>query len=251
MAASNKENDDSEQFQKVFSEGPLEELVTRCDVITAASLVGSSKLFFDSANDSATLSFSLPFGLPCVLHSHPTKVARDCKLTPLDRFSSDAVMPDGTGKQWVGANGDWVAMVDTGFPACKWKLVNVYTRREIPLPVPFETTHIPNIYHHNLRAIIFHKIYICQVPTAAGGYKNFSLVAVFDIRVALLCGEDSGWTVLTEPKSHIFYNYSDAILHNGLVFATTHTGTVHAWKPQQAGNFPPDVVYDELHYSWL
>ncbi|KAK1685942.1 hypothetical protein QYE76_046790 [Lolium multiflorum] len=94
MAASNKENDDSELFQKVFSEGPLEELVTRCDVITAASLVGSSKLFFDSANDSATLSFSLPFGLPCVLHSHPTKVARDCKLTPLDRFSSDAVMPD-------------------------------------------------------------------------------------------------------------------------------------------------------------
>ena len=98
MAASNKENDDSELFQKVFSEGPLEELVTRCDVITAASLVGSSKLFFDSANDSATLSFSLPFGLPCVLHSHPTKVARDCKLTLLDRFSSDAVMPDGTGK---------------------------------------------------------------------------------------------------------------------------------------------------------
>jgi hypothetical protein len=34
MAASNKENDDSELFQKVFSEGPLEELVTRCDVIT-------------------------------------------------------------------------------------------------------------------------------------------------------------------------------------------------------------------------
>jgi hypothetical protein len=25
------------------------------------------------------------------------------------------------------------------------------------------------------------------------------------------------------------------------VFATTHTGTVHAWNPQQAGNFPPDV----------
>lgn len=251
MAGSNKENDDSELFQKVFSEGPLEELVTRCDVITVASLVGSSKLFFDSANDSATLSVSLPFGLPCVLHSHPMKVARDCKLTPLDRFYSDVVMPDGTGKQWVGANGYWVAMVDIGFPACKWKLVNVYTHHEIPLPVPFETTHIPNIYHHNLRAIIFHKIYICQVPTAAGGYKDFSLVAVFDIRVALLCGADSVWTVLTEPKSHIFYNYSDAILHNGLVFSTTHTGTVHAWKPQHAGNFPLDVVYDELHYSWL
>ena len=130
----------------------------------------------------------------------------------------------------------------------------MYSHRRIPLPVILEFEATDNDIEFigaDGQHVHLLKIAICQVPTAAGGYKDFSLVAVFDIRVALLYGADSEWIVLTEPKSHIFYNYSDAILHNGLVFATTHTGTVHAWKPQQAGNFPPDVVYDELHYSWL
>ena len=59
--------------------------------------------------------------LPCFLHSHPTNVARDCKLTPLDRFSSDAVMPDGTLDDsyqrgttdgWRDAEGNWKGWSD-------------------------------------------------------------------------------------------------------------------------------------------
>ena len=98
MSGSNKGSEDSQLFQEVFTEGSLEELMTRCDVITAASLVGSSKLHIDSAKHSATLHASQPFGLPCVLHSHPTtrpwecneyfeRKGTACKLMPLDRFA--------------------------------------------------------------------------------------------------------------------------------------------------------------------
>ena len=45
MAGSSKDSDvDSQLFPKVFTEGPLQELASRCDVITSVSLVGSSKL---------------------------------------------------------------------------------------------------------------------------------------------------------------------------------------------------------------
>ena len=58
---------------------------------------------------------------------------------PLDRFSFDAMFPNCMGKQWVGANGDWIAT--TGFRG-KLELCNVYTHRKIViLQVPgFEPT---------------------------------------------------------------------------------------------------------------
>ena len=97
---------------------------------------------------------------------------------------------------WVGANGDWIARV--GF---KWELVNVYTRREIPLPVvPLQATKYPNIFLlDNGFSAVLQKIVICQVPTAAWGYKDFSLVTVFDLRIAVLRGDDDGWKVLMLP----------------------------------------------------
>ena len=249
MAGSSKDaGDDSQLFLNVFTEGPLEELTTRCDVITAASLVGSSKLFLDSAKDSDTLSASLPFGLPCVLHSHPTKrprdhldylidgSPRDCQLTPLDRFSSDAVIPDGIYDQRVGANGDWIATA--GFK-CSLELVNVYTRRTISLPaVNFQATNQPDIFiFPNGDSAVLKKIAICQVPTAAEKYEDFCLVAVFDTRIAVLHGHDSEWTVLLPHHSVRYWLYSDAIMHKGLVFATSLFGEVHALDPLHPGNY--------------
>jgi hypothetical protein len=79
MAGSSKESgNDSRMFQDVFTDGPLEELTTRCDAITAVSLLGSSKLHLYSAKHSATLHASLPFGLPCVLHFLATKISWHC-----------------------------------------------------------------------------------------------------------------------------------------------------------------------------
>ena len=100
MARSRNDGDVAELFNNVFTEGPLEELINHCDVITSASLIGSSNLFLQSAKLSATLHKSRPFGLPCILHSHLTRkpweyneawpVGSECSLMPLDRLSSDA-----------------------------------------------------------------------------------------------------------------------------------------------------------------
>ena len=216
---------------------------------TAASLIGLSKLFLDSAKDSHTLSASLPFGLPCVLHSHPIKrprdhldylidgSPRDCQLTPLDRFSSDVVIPDGIYDQRVGANGDWIATA--GFK-CSLELVNVYTRRTISLPaVNFQATNQTYIFiFPNGDSAVLKKIAICQVPTAAENYEDFCLVAVFDTRIAILHGHDSEWTVLLPHHSVRYWLYSDAIMHKGLVFATSLFGEVHAWDPlHHPGNY--------------
>ncbi|KAK1630615.1 hypothetical protein QYE76_004930 [Lolium multiflorum] len=209
----------------VFPDGPLEEIASRCDVITAASLVGSCKFYHDSATQSVALPASQPFGMPCVLHTHQTEVppahnpfsrvhkfkqkgaqkdkqhdAKDrkgtlCQLTPLDRISSDAVIPDGGTGMWAGANGDWIALL--GFP-WNWELVNVYTGRRIPLPPISEFKSTPDklVFESNDQHLQLLKIAICRVPTAASNYTSFSVLAIFNAAIAVLHCASSRWTVL-------------------------------------------------------
>ncbi|KAK1645853.1 hypothetical protein QYE76_063658 [Lolium multiflorum] len=230
-------------FHKVFTEGPLEVLISQCDAITAASLVGSSKSILQSAKYSATLPASQPFGLPCVLCCDPADkpwvfkedlpVHSKCKLLPLDRFSYDGLMPHGKDEERAGANGDWIAMVG---PEGKWNLLNVYTHRKIKLPSlrkKLETTRNPLIFEYQRSAIQLQKIAICQVPTAARGYKDFSLVAIFDFAIAYLHGEYPRTWIFLENQFQYGAIYCDAIIHNGLVFAVTELGNVYAWDPNQ------------------
>ncbi|KAK1594480.1 hypothetical protein QYE76_037810 [Lolium multiflorum] len=230
--------------KKVFTEGPLEVLISQCDAITAASLVGSSKSILQSAKYSATLPASQPFGLPCVLCCDPADkpwavfkedlpVHSKCKLLPLDRFSYDGLMPHGKDEERAGANGDWIAMVG---PEGKWNLLNVYTHRKIKLPSlrnKLETTHNPLIFEYQRSAIQLQKIAICQVPTAARGYQDFSLVAIFDFAIAYLHGEYPREWIFLENQFQYGAIYCDAIIHNGLVFAVTELGNVYAWDPNQ------------------
>ncbi|KAK1695785.1 hypothetical protein QYE76_012482 [Lolium multiflorum] len=241
----------------VFPDGPLEEIASRCDVITAASLVGSCKFYHDSATQSVALPASQPFGMPCVLHTHQTEVppahnpfyrvhkfkqegaqkdkqhdAKDrkgtlCQLTPLDRISSDAVIPDGGTGMWAGANGDWIALL--GFP-WNWELVNVYTGRRIPLPPISEFKSTPDklVFESNDQHLQLLKIAICRVPTAASNYTSFSVLAIFNAAIAVLHCASSRWTVL--DNQFLAYGYSDAIIHKGIVFAVTQTGEVYAWN---------------------
>ncbi|KAK1629636.1 hypothetical protein QYE76_003951 [Lolium multiflorum] len=231
-------------FHKVFTEGPLEVLISQCDAITAASLVGSSKSILQSAKYSATLPASQPFGLPCVLCCDPADkpwavfkedlpVHSKCKLLPLDRFSYDGLMPHGKDEERAGANGDWIAMVG---PEGKWNLLNVYTHRKIKLPSlrkKLETTRNPLIFEYQRSAIQLQKIAICQVPTAARGYQDFSLVAIFDFAIAYLHGEYPRTWIFLENQFQYGAIYCDAIIHNGLVFAVTELGNVYAWDPNQ------------------
>ncbi|KAK1698377.1 hypothetical protein QYE76_015074 [Lolium multiflorum] len=234
--------------------GPI---ASRCDVITAASLVGSCKFYHDSATQSVALPASQPFGMPCVLHTHQTEVppahnpfsrvhkfkqqgaqkdkqhdAKDrkgtlCQLTPLDRISSDAVIPDGGTGMWAGANGDWIALL--GFP-WNWELVNVYTGRRIPLPPISEFKSTPDklVFESNDQHLQLLKIAICRVPTAASNYTSFSVLAIFNAAIAVLHCASSRWTVL--DNQFLAYGYSDAIIHKGIVFAVTQTGEVYAWN---------------------
>jgi hypothetical protein len=109
-----------------------EEISNQCDVITAMSLIASCTRYLESITHSVALAASQLFCLPCVLYSYPTeplqvynvfcrdkgkqKVALEgngtlCQLTPLDRFSSNALLPDILGKLWAWANDDWITTV--------------------------------------------------------------------------------------------------------------------------------------------
>ena len=149
-------------------------------------------------------------------------------------------MPNYKNKQWAGANGDWIATVGE----CKWELVNVYTLRKIPLPAePFEATKCLDRFLYDDYCTILLKIAIYKVLTDAGRCQDFSLVGLFDDAVAILYGGDNEWTVFP-AESLAYYGYSNAIIHKGLVFATTEIGTVYAWDPLHPGNY--SSIYNVL-----
>ena len=82
------------------------------------------------------------------------------------------------------------------------------------------------------------KIVICKVPTADKGYEDFSLIAIFDHAIAILNGIDLyGWTILRNQFLGYYSTYSDAIMHQDLLFAVTASGTLYAWEPRSFGKF--------------
>jgi hypothetical protein len=89
---------------------------------------------------------------------------------------------------------------------------------------------------HNGSPIILRKIAICRVPTAADEYSDFSVIAIFDYAIACFDGGDLQWTVLLN-QFQLFFEYSDAIFHRGLVFAVTERGSVYVWDPLDFGKF--------------
>jgi hypothetical protein len=155
-------------------------------------------------------------------------------LTLLDRFSSDAVIPNDISEQRAGSNGDWIIMVGLEW---KWELVNMYTRHMIPLPsvMQFEATKSSLAFAKDDHPLTLHKIVICHVPAATGEYTDFSLIAVFHYKIAILEGNSpNGWIVL-ENQFQRFSKYCDAIIHNNLSFAVAMNGSVYAWDPRHFG----------------
>jgi hypothetical protein len=109
-----------------------------------------------------------------------------CKLSPLDRF--DTVIPHGRFEECAGTNGDWIATASLGG---KWELATCtlfarYLSQRCRLKPP--TIQIFLAYSGFAAKLM--KIAICQVPTAAGRYKYFSLLAVFNNRIVVLHGGD-------------------------------------------------------------
>ena len=94
-------------------------------------------------------------------------------------------MPNDFSEQRAGSNGDWIATVGLGG---NWNLVNVYSHRKFPLPpLPgVEATDSPLRFTDRGGYLELLKISICQVPTAARLYNDYSLVAIFNFKIAVL-----------------------------------------------------------------
>ncbi|KAK1598110.1 hypothetical protein QYE76_018737 [Lolium multiflorum] len=139
-------------------------------------------------------------------------------------------------------NGDWIAGVDSGG---NWFLANIYTHQEISLPSS-ETCNIfreewigfpdlpPERYMTYGRAMFLLKIVICEVPTKAGHYSDYKLIALFNSGLAYLANGSQEWRLFSLASWGV--DYSDAIEHNGFIVAVDGwTGTTYCWDQSQAG----------------
>ena len=169
----------------------VEELIDWCDVITSASMAGSFKNILNSTNNIITRNPRVQeqFDIPYLLRHDPDDWRRHdgglalCQLMPLDNDTYDVKMPSLEGKDWAGANGDWVVYIGSN---CEWELVNVYTRDRVPLPkisaycAEVEHTSIVRMFKYDRGDYLLQKIAICRVPNRSWNYKNYEVVAIFD-----------------------------------------------------------------------
>jgi hypothetical protein len=187
-----------------LTDDAVEEIIDRCDVITVASMAGSSKNILDSTNRIVTNNPRVQewFDLPYVLRHDPSlgddRELALCKLMPLDNDPCDVKMPSLMGKAWAGTNGDWVAYIGCN---CQSELVNVYTRKWIVLPKisdchEIEHTGLLHTFKYDHGHCRLRKIAICQVPTCSWDYTYYYVVAMFDKIIAVQTGFLPGWTLL-------------------------------------------------------
>ena len=111
----------------------------------------------------------------------------------------------------------------------------MFTRRPIPLPAIFDFEATPEVLKFIAagQPTNLLKIAICRVPTTAGNYKDFSVLAIFDTVIAFLDGSHGMWMVLENQFS--MFSYRDAIIHKGVVYVVTQIGNVYAWDPRAWG----------------
>jgi hypothetical protein len=80
--------------------------------------------------------------------------------------------------------------------------------------------------------LVLQKVVIFQVPTPSGSYADFKLVALFNRRLAYLCGGAGLWWALL-PSQHCIDGeprFCDAIEHNGIIYAIDNAdGTMYCW----------------------
>jgi hypothetical protein len=136
---------------------------------------------------------------------------------------------------WVGMNTSWMVLVD-GHGS--WMLVEVYTRRLIPLP----SINTALLWHrgpeysesysgqHDTKFDLL-KVVICQVPTRSANYKDFRLIAFFNRGLAYLTGHCGKWINLHVHRRIIHPPWlSDAIEHKGFIYAVdSFYGWTYCW----------------------
>jgi hypothetical protein len=132
-------------------------------------------------------------------------------VVPLDHPRCTVVLPFVHERFWVGMNGDWLATHDRHGV---WCLMNVYTERQIDLPLVAtcniwrnwnETAGPPEMYYKNWGPCLdLLKIVICEVPTEKGYYADYKLITLIDKEIAYLEGGSKRWKYLGDPD-HFSY----------------------------------------------
>ena len=164
-------------------------------------------------------------------------------LMSLDAPSASASVPwDDVGpgqKHWVGANGEWVAVVQF---FSRWYLLNVYTNVQIEVPsvqnVGINYHNSPFLYHHDMARIRLNKIQIASPPQFVGNKWKYDLIAVFDKCIAIMRGgTDVDWRILRN-EFLAPARYVDAIMDFTRIYAVTEPkGDVLVWEPTIWGEF--------------
>ena len=133
---------------------------------------------------------------------------------------------------------------------------NVYTGITVDVP-PFTSIGLRHVdsnweysgrtFNYALISPTLKKIAIAHPPTRYCGFEDYSLIAVFDNRIAITgrCGVTHSltWYMLATP--HLTPSrYEDAGYHGGQYFAVTDNGTCYMWDPQAGGKaFTYPMVY--------
>ncbi|KQK14997.2 hypothetical protein BRADI_1g20045v3 [Brachypodium distachyon] len=213
------------------------------DIISTEYLAAYSKLMFRAIATNR----QLPFELPCLLmpdlatwKDYDNQDEWVVNVVPLDMPPFRANMPFLHDKFWVGGKGDWLATINK---AGHCSLVNIYTRRVIDLP-SMETAKIHRrgpsdmceMFQMGWTQLKLQKIVVCQVPTEAGAYSDYKLIALFDHTVAYLRGNEHGWRSLRNSFVGVPRN-SDAIEHNGIIFVVeADDGSILCWDRANNGD---------------
>jgi hypothetical protein len=161
-------------------------------------------------------------------------------------------MPFMAKRVWVGMNGNWIATIDEQASV----LANIYTRQLIKLP-PWEGYFFQRHYYGtagvdsacediNLNQLT---IMICKVPTKAGHFEDYKLIALFDKAFVYLIGRGA-WTYLLNPTVLFSQGlYSDAIKHIGVIFLVHRTdGFISCWYPEY-GKFQTIFLFHPIVVS--
>jgi hypothetical protein len=115
-------------------------------------------------------------------------------------------------------------------------LANIYTWQLIELP-PWEGYFFQRCYYGATKVdsafkdidLNLLKILICKVPTKAGHFEDYKIIALFDKALASLSG-CRAWTYLLNPKVIFIRGHSDAIEHIGVIFVVRQTDdSISCW----------------------
>ena len=231
-------------------------IARRLDVTSTVRLAACSQRLYGHVAYSMSLNH---WDGPCLLMPDSARWHYDDSsahdtvydAVPLDHPPRTAILPFMDNRFWVGMNGDWIAVVDL---RGTWFLANVYTHQEIRLPSSVTcniwreellgvVTMPPERYLRHHSNMYLMKLVICEVPTKAGHYADYKLIALFQSGLAYLEGGSQEWRFLEcHDQFSGLVHYNDAIQHGGIIFAVdAWTGSTHSWNPAQDGNFSINI----------